>query len=370
MKKKTYSQLFPNSDYPVLITSEQNIFYTIGFSTTARRPAQIGINCVLMTPRKTCFYFPANWLPQVSRQVDDNSVQLKPYRGDIENLAEMITEQLKDQAMLGYERDGMELNFYLAVKDKVQQHQKELRWVNCSDTFKKLRMIKDHDEIDALRASANLAKVSMEYAKTIIKPGKRELDVVAELEYYMRRHGSTGVPFTMKVLAGENAVQTINVPGDQVIHAGDVVLLDFGATVQNYASDWTRSFAVGYAGTAQQELYNLVWKIERECIKMIRPGVVYQELMERAMEVIHGHPYARWFNPYLGHSIGITSQEWPPIIPGSEVVLKENMVITIEPGVYIPGIGGVRIEDEILVTGEGYEVLTGLQEEGFVLEGK
>jgi len=137
--------------------------------------------------------------------------------------------------------------------------------------------------------------------------------------------------------------------------------------VDHYASDWTRSFAVGAAGPEQQELYELVWRIERACIGLIRPGVGLQQLMEQAMKVIHGHPYARWFNPYLGHSIGLNSQEWPAIVPGAGEVLQENMVITIEPGVYVPGVGGVRIEDEVLVTACGHEILTGLREETFVI---
>ena len=173
----------------------------------------------------------------------------------------------------------------------------------------------------------------------------------------------------MKALAGENALRTINLPGDYRIQEGDVVLLDFGAVVNHYASDWTRSFAVGYAGEEQRELYQLVWHIERACIQMIRPGVRFQQLMDQAMKVIHGHPYARWFNPYLGHSIGINSQEWPAIVPGAEDVLRENMVVTIEPGVYVPGVGGVRIEDEVLVTANGYEILTGLRDEEFVIGG-
>lgn len=367
MKMRDYSELFQNLSYPVLITTQQNIFYSIGFTTTARRPAQIGYQCVLMTPKHTWFFFPAGWLPLVQEQVSTRQVELVTYQGAVGGLVEIVLELLGKDLKLGFEQDGMELNFYLLLKEKMEQAGRFVQWVNVSPHFQKLRLHKSAEEIEALRASAAVAKETMEYAKTIIRPGVRECDVVAELEYFMRKNGSEGVPFTMKALAGENAIRTINLPGDYQIQRGDIILLDFGAVVQHYASDWTRSFAVGTAGKEQQELYELVWKIERECIGMIRPGVSFQNLIDRAMKVIYGHPYARWFNPYLGHSIGINSQEWPSIVPGAEELLEEHMVITIEPGIYVPGVGGVRIEDEILVTAGGHEILTGLQDEGFLI---
>lgn len=138
----------------------------------------------------------------------------------------------------------------------------------------------------------------MEYAKEAIRPGMTELELVAELEYFMRKNGSDGVPFTMKALTGENAVRTINLPGNNPIRRGSMVLLDFGAVVQRYASDWTRTFAVGECSGQQRELYDLVWKIERTCISMIRPGITYEELMDRAAEVLAGHPWEQWFNPF------------------------------------------------------------------------
>lgn len=367
MNMRTYGELFQGRDYPVLITTQQNIYYTVGFSTTARRPAQIGYNCALLTPEKTWFFFPAGWQPLVREQLCAQPVDLVPYEGTVEQLAMKIAKQLDGALCLGFEQDGMELNLYLTLQRILEEAGKTVRWVDISTHLQRARLIKSPVEIEALRASARVASEAMEYAKGMIRPGMRELDVVADLEYFMRRQGSEGVPFTMKALAGDNGLRTINLPGEYCIQEGDIILLDFGAVVDHYASDWTRSFAVGAAGPEQQELYELVWRIERACIGLIRPGVGLQQLMEQAMKVIHGHPYARWFNPYLGHSIGLNSQEWPAIVPGAGEVLQENMVITIEPGVYVPGVGGVRIEDEVLVTACGHEILTGLREETFVI---
>ncbi|MCC8067064.1 MAG: Xaa-Pro peptidase family protein [Clostridiales bacterium] len=380
---KRYKELFGNCNYPVLLTSPQNIFYVTDFYTTARRPGQIGYNCVLMMPDKNYFFIPAAWKDLVAETIPLYSTdsctpvdasfrtELVPYRGDLQHLASVILDVLNDfqnTMCIGYEEEDLSLELYRAMQElAAQTQQKKLIWANVSGLLKSARCIKSASEIKHLRTSACVASDAMEYAKELLLPGRQELDVVAELEHFMRKNGSEGVPFTMKVLSGENALRTINLPGERKIREGEIVLLDFGATVKNYASDWTRSFCIGKASPMQKELYQLVWKIERNCIALIRPGVTYAELMQQAFRLLEGHPWKPYFNPFLGHSIGISSQEWPTITPGSDQILKENMIITIEPGIYVPGIGGVRIEDEVLVTADGYEVLTGLDQEIFEL---
>ncbi|MDN5301691.1 MAG: Xaa-Pro dipeptidase [Thermoanaerobacteraceae bacterium] len=364
MVSNRWRELFSDVSGPILITSEQNIFYVTGFATEARRPTQIGLTCAILTDEALLLLCPENWVDIVKTQVETTTVCVVGYKGAAPELAAAIEKYLGSARILGFEKDGMELSLYLALMERY----KEAKWQDVSPALKRARLVKKPEEIMALRQAAKLASAAMEHAKTLLKPGKEEYQVVAELEYFMRKNGSQGVPFTMKVLAGDNAIKTINLPGKNQIVEGDIVLLDFGAIVQNYASDWTRSFAIGKASAQQQELYDLVWKIERSCIEMIRPGVKLASLMDKAMEIAQESRFAQYFNPYLGHSIGISSQEWPFIVPGVEGTLEENMVITIEPGVYVPGVGGVRIEDEILVTNTGHEILTGLQKEEFVLE--
>ncbi len=358
----------------MLISTQENIYYAIGFSTAARRPAQIGLNAVLMSREGAWFVFPEAWAPLVAGQVDGEEVSLVPYTKEDKGPAEAIARLLwdlgegyhRDCVELGFERGGLELSLYLDLEECLGKRGKAVAWQDVTPLFCQARLVKSEEEVLALKQSAAVAREAMEYAKTILHPGKTELDLVAELEYFMRRKGSEGVPFTMKALAGENAARTINLPGRRRIRRGDVVLLDFGAVAGHYASDWTRSFAVGEASPRLTELYRLVWQIERECIARVRPGVNLKDLMECAGDMLKGHPLKPFFNPYLGHSIGLNSQEWPSIVPGADMELQENMVITIEPGIYVPGLGGVRIEDEVWVTADGHEILTGLSEEGFV----
>lgn len=364
--KKTYQELFSGQCNAVLVTTPENIYYTTGFFTTARRPAQIGLQCVVMTPGHTCFLFPAPWKPLVEEQVDAAETELVPCQGK-QQLMDQICQRIGAADTVGFERGGMELDLYLSIEERLAAETRKVMWQDVTPDFWQARLRKHPEEIAALRASARVAKAAMEYAKTLLVPGVTEQEVVAELEYFMRKSGSDGVPFTMKVLAGEHAARTVNLPGNRAIQEKDIVLLDFGATVEHYASDWTRSFVVGRASAQQQELYDLVWKVERTCIEKIRPGVSMAELMDCAWKVLEGHPLARWFNPYLGHSIGINSQEYPAIVAGEQTVLQENMVITIEPGIYVPGMGGIRIEDEVLVTADGHEILTGLEQEGVSL---
>ena len=362
---QNYGDLFKNFDFPILLSSPANVYYVTDFYTEARRPGQIGIYTVLMTPQESIFFYPAGWTAPITSFFEGKAIRLIPYKGGSAALAEEIAKLLPECEQLGYERNALELELYLELQQRLSPR---LIWTDVVSVMEDNRRIKDAEEIRQLRASASLAKETMEYAKTILSPGKTEKEIQAEMECYMRKRGSSGTPFTMKVLAGENATRTINLAGFNEIHEGEIVLIDFGATLDNHASDWTRSFCIGKPTDKQQELYDLVWKIERSCIEMLRPGVTYKELMDKAFEVIGDHPYAPYFNPYLGHNIGIVSVEQPTIVYGVDMTLQENMVITIEPGIYIPGIGGVRIEDMILITADGHEILTGLKEEGFCIK--
>lgn len=360
---KTYGEIFPRWERPVLLATPQNICYATGFYTTARRPEQIGYTCALLTRGKTVVFCPQNWAGDLRREIGD-AVEVCPYQGGAEALALQAASRLGEAEEIGLDMTGTELELYLALAAALPA----ARWVDVTGPMQRARLIKTPAEVAALRASAEVAKAAMECAKQLLRPGKTEWQVVAELEYEMRRRGSDGTPFTMKVLTGEHAVQTWNVPDDRPLRRGEIVLLDFGATVQHYASDWTRSFVLGQPTPEQQALYDLVWQVERACLAAARPGATAALLMQTAYKTLEGQRFAPYFNPYLGHSIGLKSQEWPPLRSGTDLVLEENMVLTIEPGIYVPGVGGVRIEDEILIRADGAECLTGLQEEGFRLE--
>lgn len=348
-----------------LLTSEANIQYVTGFHTTARRPKQIGVNAVILAGGRTYFLIPAKWQMQVEESIDTEKLTLVTYPNTVDSYHGKLAELLHsfDGRTLGIEYGAMELRTYLYLREQCP----DLECVDITREMEKKRLIKRPEEIEALARSAQVAVSAMEHAKTCIRPGMTELSCAAEIEYCMRRQGSEGTPFTMKALSGENATVVTCVPGTKQIREGEFVLLDFGAIVNGYASDWTRTFAIHSETDQMRKLHEIVFGIEREVISNIRPGVSMAYLVEYASELAAKSPYGKYHNTHLGHGIGIMCHEWPVLEPGVEGELQENMVITIEPGIYVPGLGGVRIEDEVVVTKDGYRLLTGLKDEAHVI---
>lgn len=352
-------------DEKCLLTSEANIQYKTGFFTSARRPKQIGQTAVILQGEEMTFLIPRRWRAQVLEQVPAMADCLAVYNDSASDYLDCLTNLLGAGGLrtLWAEFGQLDLNTCLRLQDRFAG----LEFRDVTRRMENERLVKTPEEIAALRRATAVAVAAMERARELIRPGLRELELAAELECHMRRAGSSGLPFTIKALSGGNTETVTRVPGERALQRGDLVLLDFGAVCGGYSSDWTRTFAVGEAADERQELYHLVWRIERSCIEMIRPGLPLADLVGRAEEIAASHPFGRWYNPHLGHSVGITSHEWPTIEPGVTGRLQENMVITIEPGIYVPGVGGVRIEDEILVTRDGCELLTGLSAEGLII---
>ena len=206
---KGLEEIFPGEQGPVLLTSPQAIFYTTGFYTTARRPNQIGNQCVLMDEQFTLFFCPRNWGDVIRPQLD-SQITLIPCDPSPAALAEAVCRALpRKPERLGLEEETIILPLYLALREQLP----ETSLWDVTSRLYRARMKKTPAEIAGLRRSANLAKEAMEHACDILRPGVAELDVVAELEYFMRKNGSEGTPFTMKVLSGDNALRTINLPG-------------------------------------------------------------------------------------------------------------------------------------------------------------
>lgn len=348
----------------MLLTSEANVQYETGFHTTARRPKQIGPNAVILAGKSKYFLIPEKWRMQVEESVNTENVTLVTYPNTVESyhskLAELIGGGCRS---VGIEYNNIGLKTYLYLKKMIPDSE----FSDITGELEQKRLIKRPDEICALRHAADVAVAAMEHAKNCLEPGMTEIQCAAEIQSYMLFHGSEGVPFTMKALSGENSAVITRVPGKKVIREGEFILLDFGAKVDGYSSDWTRTFAVGTETKEMEMLHETVFQMERTLISCIRPGLPLACLVEEAEKLAGRSPYGKYYNPHLGHSVGITSHEWPIIEPGVQGELKENMVITIEPGIYVPGIGGVRIEDEILVTGAGYEIITGLEDENHII---
>ncbi len=221
-----------------------------------------------------------------------------------------------------------------------------------------LRAIKYPDEIKAIRTSACITKKVLKRIIKEIKNGRTERDIAGQIDFLLRKEGADKSSFDTIVASGENSSMPHARPQNRKITRGDAVVLDFGATCDNYSSDLTRTLFVGKISKHLSLLYNIVATAQKRAINRVGPGVKISDIDMAARGYITKKGFKEYFGHATGHSVGIDVHELPSINSKNHAKLKEGMVFTIEPGIYIAGIGGVRIEDMVLVNKKGCEVLT------------
>ncbi|MCJ8009624.1 M24 family metallopeptidase [Lederbergia wuyishanensis] len=229
---------------------------------------------------------------------------------------------------------------------------------SAEEVLHQLRMIKDDNELFLLRKACELADFAVQVGVNEIKEGKSEQDIIAAIEYEVKKKGVSGMSFDTMVLAGANAASPHGTPGATKIKKGDFVLFDLGVIYEGYCSDITRTVAYGDINQEQEKIYQTVLKAEEAAVNATRPGVLAKDLDSIARDIIHQAGYGEYFPHRLGHGLGISVHEYPSMTATNKLELKPGMVFTIEPGIYVPGVAGVRIEDDVLVTESGVEVLT------------
>lgn len=232
-----------------------------------------------------------------------------------------------------------------------------------------LRWRKSPDEIEAIRGASLLAEEVLAELLLTLGEGDSEQEIAARFEYEFKRRGASGASFDTIVLFGERSSLPHGEPGDRTLDHGDVVLLDLGCRRDGYCSDLTRTCAFGtMPGTWFTEIYDVTRAAQEAALAAIRPGVPCREVDAVARNMIAAAGFGDWFGHGLGHGVGIEVHEAPRLNAESQAVLEAGMVITVEPGIYLPGQGGVRIEDLVVVTEHGCEVLTATPKELKVLQ--
>jgi Xaa-Pro aminopeptidase len=227
----------------------------------------------------------------------------------------------------------------------------------------KLRMVKDEDELAALRVAVKLADDAFEHIAGYLRTGISERDVALELEFFMRKNGAEKAAFEIIVASGPRSALPHGRAGDRRITAGDFVTMDFGAVYKGYHSDITRTVVVGKASARQREIYDLVRAAQQAGVDAVAAGKTGREVDAVARRVISDAGYGDYFGHGLGHGLGLAIHEEPRLSPVGDEVLAPNMTVTVEPGVYFPDWGGVRIEDTVVVTAGGVQVLTASSKE-------
>ncbi|WP_432375822.1 M24 family metallopeptidase [Lactiplantibacillus pentosus] len=230
--------------------------------------------------------------------------------------------------------------------------------VALPDVVDDLRITKEPDELTKLRASAKLADAGFEYVTSIVRPGMREIDVSNLLDAFMRTHGASGPSFTTIVLGGARAALPHGTASDALLKAGQLVTLDFGYFLNGYTSDMTRTFALGTPDAKLATAYQAVQAAQQAVVDQVKAGAATAELDAVGRQLLTDAGYGPAFNHGMGHGIGLAIHEGPLISKNTTGVLVPNSVVTVEPGVYFPDLGGMRIEDDVLVTATGHERLT------------
>ena len=232
------------------------------------------------------------------------------------------------------------------------------KWTDCSNAIRRARVTKDPNEIDLLRHAAEIGSKVGREIPGMLKAGMSELELASEMEHRMGMHGASGRSFATIVAFGAHSAEPHYAPADTKLKAGDSIVCDFGAYYHRYASDITRSFHFGRRDDEMKKVHETVQKAQAAALATVRPGVASKEVHLAAAKVIDDSPWKGRLTHGVGHSIGLVVHDGWGYGPTVEDPLEVGMAITVEPGIYLPGHGGVRIEDDIVVTKTGYDFLT------------
>ncbi len=283
---------------------------------------------------------------------ETSGVQLFEYREKNEGIEAVLANS--DAKVVGFESPALDVATFLILKNKLTGT--ELRPV--SDELKFLRACKDTDEIARIKKAAAIAAEALTSLLVQVKEGICELDLACELDFLMRRRGVSQVSFDTIAATGGNSVLPHAKPTDRRIKRGDNLMIDYGAVVDGYHSDETCTFFFGSADEEQKKVYTLVKDAHDMAIDKIRAGMSCREIDGIARNYLDTHGFGNFFPHATGHGVGLDVHEPPRLAPKSDDILEAGMIVTVEPGVYLPDTWGIRIEDMVLVREEGCEVLS------------
>jgi len=255
---------------------------------------------------------------------------------------------------LAFEGDFINYTMYNTLRDKLPG----VELVPLDGAVEKLRRIKDRSEQAAIAKSMAMLDRGFEYICGFIKPGVTEAAISLELEIFMRHQGASGTSFPFIIASGPRASLPHGEATDRVIREGDILTLDFGVIMEHYCSDMTRTVTVGVPPPEMEKIYYIVLEAQRAGLNAVKAGVAASAVDKAARDVIEAHGYGEFFGHGTGHGVGLAVHEAPRLAARDNTVLEAGMVVTVEPGIYLPGQGGVRIEDSVLVEQDGCRLLT------------
>ncbi len=333
----------------IIVTSNENIFYLTG--------APLNCNKFLYLSNDGNSYIITNEMNY--EEIKDNVKDVNIIK--TENFIEEIKKLIKKLGKkIGFENKKISYYVYEELK-------KDLELISIDNYIEEMREIKDEDEIKLIENSQRITEKSLEESLKEIKIGMSELEIVAKIEYFMRIYGAESYAFDSIVLSGVRGVYPHGSPTRKIIEKNEGIIIDIGVRYNGYCSDMTRTIFIGEPSKNIIDIYYAVKYTQEEAIKYAKPGIIGKELNEIAINILKEYKLEKYFNHGLGHGIGINVHEEPFINKKQEKKLKCGNIITIEPGVYIPKIGGIRIEDMLLITENGSKNLTSFEKTLIIL---
>ena len=335
----------------MLVSHSPNVRYLCGFTGSA--------GALVVDENGAAFFTDGRYGDQARNQVQGARIRIAR-KSPLLAAAEWLADQAKRHGgkhlrRLGYEAD----NLSVAERDRLAAALPSwFRLKPTSGTVEALRMIKDNDELSLIRAAVKLGASLFESALQTIRAGVKEMEVAAQMEFCARRKGAEAMSFETIIASGPRSAQPHGRASDHAIPGGGFVVCDFGVILTGYCSDQTRTLFVGQPSAEMRRGYEAVREAQQAALNAAGPGVAVGEVDAAARKLLRQNGLAKYFTHSTGHGVGLEIHEAPRVATGQTEVLRPGMVITIEPGIYVPGQWGVRIEDMIVINDRGCEVLT------------
>ena len=335
-----------------LITKRENYIYMSNFTGTFAN--------LLITHDKAILVTDFRYTEQAKEQAQLYDVV--QYQGNLNvTLNDLLTSN--NVKVLGFEDDYLTFKAYDDLSKKLNVD----KLVPLEGAIELLRLIKDSAEIELIKEAVRVADEAFSHVLKFIKPGVTESEIAAEIEYYLKKNGARGPSFDTIVASGWRASLPHGVASDKVVELGDAVTMDFGAIYNEYCSDMTRTVFVGQPKEELKKIYNIVLEAQKAGISGAVSGLTGREIDKIARDIISDAGYGENFGHSLGHGVGIEIHEDPRLSQQGTVKMRNGMVVTIEPGIYVSGLGGVRIEDMIVINDGKPMVLTSSKKDMIIL---
>lgn len=336
----------------ILITKGVNYRYISGFTGSSAYLIVTQSNADLITDFR--------YTEQAKKQAP--MFNIIEYKGNVsQEIGRLLNEHCIDS--LGFESDYITYEQYINYNSKLQIEE----LVPIKNIVEDMRIIKDLAELDLIREAARIVDGVFVAILPLIKPGICEIEIAAEIEYRMKKFGAQDSSFQTIVASGTRSAMPHGVASNKKIENGDVITMDFGAIFEGYCSDITRTVFLGKPEGKMVKVYNTVLKSQKEALKGAHRGMKGKEVDAIAREIINSNGFENKFGHGLGHGVGLEVHEEPRFSPLAEKIIENDMVVTVEPGIYIENYGGVRIEDMIIIRDDKPEIITKAPKEMIVL---